>query len=403
MEQQLQQHPSRAVLHTSYLYHISMPVRSSRERSSFLEKARACDPWRWQNRARSLACIIFIIRLFLPRLLLAFNQFPRRHLSIPFPLYSTVRQSARVLDRALSLLMRTSALTPARSVGAALCLFLSLFPTETTAAPQASSTSSGSGAANSTAPRPLGTRAHHGLQADWMQVNSIYIGFLPDWSRENPIDINVRLGKSMAIIGDYVDIREDDLSLSQVRYHNDAIVRLRDYSVYAPAIRPRMRLSQWTDDMSTAVARMAQNMNQQGVKVWLRFAWEMNGDWMEYGNQPDDYRRVFQSVSVAVKQATNETWMLWAPNVRYGETESLAGYSAYYPGRDCEFWLLSSAVANLRLTPEHPDRCFCRCRHCRTVLVPTWRRGPGSKRGCLHVCPQLIQPSVRAGPPHHHR
>lgn len=167
-----------------------------------------------------------------------------------------------------------------------------------------------------------------------MQVNSIYIGFLPDWSRENPIDINVRLGKSMAIIGDYVDIREDDLSLSQVRYHNDAIVRLRDYSVYAPAIRPRMRLSQWTDDMSMAVARMAQNMNQQGVKVWLRFAWEMNGDWMEYGNQPDDYRRVFQSVAVAVKQGTNETWMLWAPNVRYGETESLAGYSAYYPGRD---------------------------------------------------------------------
>lgn len=47
---------------------------------------------------------------------------------------------------------------------------------------------------------PLGTRARFGLQPSWMQVNSIYVGFLPDWRRENPIDINKELGKSMAIM-----------------------------------------------------------------------------------------------------------------------------------------------------------------------------------------------------------
>lgn len=47
---------------------------------------------------------------------------------------------------------------------------------------------------------PLGTRAVFGLGKDWMQKNSIYIGFLPDWSRESPVDINRNLGKAMAIV-----------------------------------------------------------------------------------------------------------------------------------------------------------------------------------------------------------
>jgi hypothetical protein len=66
------------------------------------------------------------------------------------------------------------------------------------AAPQASTSTSSGGNSNATNANtgsqgghnstntttiPLGTRAHHGLGEDWMQVNSIYIGFLPDWSR----------------------------------------------------------------------------------------------------------------------------------------------------------------------------------------------------------------------------
>ena len=150
----------------------------------------------------------------------------------------------------------------------------------------------------------------------------------------------------MSIIGDYIDISEDDMSLSQARWHSDAIVRLREYSVYAPAIRPRMTLDKWTDEMSQAVAQMALGFNRQGVKVWLRFAWEMNGGWYEYGNDPTNYKIAFQNLANVVKQTTNETWMLWAPNVRYGETDSLAGYEPYYPGEQC-MALSASARCNL--------------------------------------------------------
>jgi len=165
-----------------------------------------------------------------------------------------------------------------------------------------------------------------------MQVNSIYIGFLPDWSRENPIDINRELGKAMAIIGDYVDIYENDISLSQATYHASAVLRLQGLAVYAPAIRPRFTLDKWTEDMSTAVANMALNFNRQGMPVWLRFAWEMNGGWYEYGNDPDNFKSAWISIANKVKATTNSTFMLWSPNVRYGETKSTAGYEPYYPG-----------------------------------------------------------------------
>lgn len=141
----------------------------------------------------------------------------------------------------------------------------------------------------------------------------------------------------MAIIGDYVDIYENDISLSQATYHASAVLRLQGLAVYAPAIRPRFTLDKWTEDMSTAVANMALNFNRQGMPVWLRFAWEMNGGWYEYGNDPDNFKSAWISIANKVKATTNSTFMLWSPNVRYGETKSIAGYEPYYPGEQCEF------------------------------------------------------------------
>lgn len=122
-----------------------------------------------------------------------------------------------------------------------------------------------------------------------------------------------------------------------MKYHSSDIVRLRDLSVYAPAIRPRFKLDRWTSEMSQAVADACASLNRRGVKVWIRFAWEMNGYWMEYGQDPSNYIAAFRDLAATVKRTTNETWMLWSPNVRYGEVNSLVGYTPYYPGKDCEW------------------------------------------------------------------
>jgi hypothetical protein len=140
----------------------------------------------------------------------------------------------------------------------------------------------------------------------------------------------------MAIIGDYIDISEDDMSLSQAQYHSAAIMRLQGLAVYAPAIRPRFTLDKWTPAMSQAVANMARNFNRQGMPVWIRFAWEMNGGWYEYGSDPGNFKNAWIGLTDTIRATTNDTYMLWSPNVRYGETESNAGYQPYYPGQSCE-------------------------------------------------------------------
>lgn len=115
---------------------------------------------------------------------------------------------------------------------------------------------------------------------------SIYIGVLPDWSREGPIQVNRALGKAVAIVGDYINCGLPTPSFAQMRYHSADVISLRGSSVYAPAILPNFSLEQWTDAMSASLAQSCLALNQQGVTIWLRPFYEMNGDWMAYGLQP---------------------------------------------------------------------------------------------------------------------
>lgn len=62
----------------------------------------------------------------------------------------------------------------------------------------------------------------------------------------------------------------------------------------------------------------------------------MNGDWYEYGGNGDLYVAAFRNLADKVRATTNETYMLWSPNVRYGETDSWVGYKPYYPGVECQ-------------------------------------------------------------------
>lgn len=221
---------------------------------------------------------------------------------------------------------------------------------------QTGSAAAASASANTT--RPLGTRAVFGLPKDGMQVNSIYIGFLPDWSKESPIDINRALGKTASIVGDYIYIGSPNARnpFSQMTYHSPDVIKLRgelcfanlpfyhprahlctpDFSVYAPAILPWFSLDQWTSDLSNELASVCARLNQQGLTVWLRFAYEMNGFWMPYGEDPTTYISAYTSVWNAVQNnpQANQTYLLWSPNIAGGDVDSVLGYTPYYPGDD---------------------------------------------------------------------
>ncbi|GAA6037518.1 hypothetical protein JCM8097_008233 [Rhodosporidiobolus ruineniae] len=177
-----------------------------------------------------------------------------------------------------------------------------------------------------------------GLPENGLTSNGIHLGFLPNWSVEGPRAINAAMGAGMAAIGDYINVSPSDTGMRQFEYHEDEVVRVANgdvKAVYIPAVLFGATLDRWTDEMSEHLAQRCKHLNQRGVTVWVRWCFEMNGGWMSYGLSPELYVSTFRSVTNAIRAATNETYMLWAPNVWSGSVDdAVQGYTPYWPGEE---------------------------------------------------------------------
>ncbi|GAA96277.1 glycoside hydrolase family 26 protein [Mixia osmundae IAM 14324] len=156
--------------------------------------------------------------------------------------------------------------------------------------------------------------------SDAMTINGVHIGFLPDWTRENPRALNQQLGKPMQIIGDYLYVAQGDASYSQAQYHYSAIVPYAASSVYAPAILPGFAFNSstgWTQDLSDGLASMAARFNAKGqTPAAFVAAWRNVHD------------------TIRANPSCNNTFLLWSPNVYTSDPDDLQGYTQYYPGDD---------------------------------------------------------------------
>lgn len=90
------------------------------------------------------------------------------------------------------------------------------------------------------------------------------------------------------------------------------------------------------------ITQWAQDAKAWGHPFFLRFDWEMNGDWQFpwaeklNGNQPGDYVKMWRHVHDIFKQqgATNVTWV-WCPNIASAKTTPMA---SLYPGDGYVDW-----------------------------------------------------------------
>ena len=90
------------------------------------------------------------------------------------------------------------------------------------------------------------------------------------------------------------------------------------------------------------IREFAEAAREWGHPFFLRFNWEMNGNWFEWsegvnGNQPGEYVAAWRHVHDIFKQvgATNATWV-WCPNVDpSGKMQDLA---SLYPGDEYVDW-----------------------------------------------------------------
>lgn len=102
--------------------------------------------------------------------------------------------------------------------------------------------------------------------------------------------------------------------------------------------QPKYRLAAIADgDFDDYLRRWAQDLQDVGRLVILRFAHEMNGDWYPWseqvnGNHPGDYVRAWNHVQDVLRDAgvTTVQWM-WSPNVEFPGSTDLG---ELYPGDD---------------------------------------------------------------------
>ena len=122
-----------------------------------------------------------------------------------------------------------------------------------------------------------------------------------------------------------------------------------------------------TDKEALKFAKKMKSYNQKGVKVFVRFAHEMNGSWYPWSQQPTAYIAALQSLARAIHKATpKQSALVWAPN--YGGGYPFTGgqyqarpdspdyvvldtnhdgvvdqyddpYAPYYPGDDAVDWV----------------------------------------------------------------
>ncbi|SCV68212.1 BQ2448_333 [Microbotryum intermedium] len=209
-------------------------------------------------------------------------------------------------------------------------------------------------------------RALPGLPSNGVRQGPIAIGVLPDWSHEEPSDVNralasegpndspprapvlecswehtslihstiaIHAGAGLSIIGDYINFSPSNYDMRQVEYHLPElrrIVRGNVKAVYAPALLYGASLNTWTEAMTQQIANTVKNVNQQGIVVYLRLLFEMNGSWMAYGLQPDLYRQIWVNVTNAVRAATNEGYTPYFPGETYVDIAGLSYYCLGY-------------------------------------------------------------------------
>lgn len=79
---------------------------------------------------------------------------------------------------------------------------------------------------------------------------------------------------------------------------------------------------------------LAQEAARVGIPIFVRFAGEMNGDWVPYHGDPEKYKEKFRLVARVFHQYAPNVAMVWCPN-EVPENK----IPSYYPGEDVVDWV----------------------------------------------------------------
>lgn len=98
------------------------------------------------------------------------------------------------------------------------------------------------------------------------------------------------------------------------------------------ALEPNKGLDRVMDN--DYLRQFARDAKDSGVPIFLRFASEMNGDWVAWSKNPDQYIKKFRLVSKIMKEEAPNVVLVWVPN-----SVPVHNIKDYYPGDEWVDWV----------------------------------------------------------------
>lgn len=151
----------------------------------------------------------------------------------------------------------------------------------------------------------------------------VYFGVNLDWSQTSAVEYNAKLGRTAASYVDFISfpLRDEDRAAID-RFIGEVAA---EDGIAVLAVEPSLPLGEITAEQAADLGATLAPYNAAGVPVLLRFAYEMNGSWHAWGQQPAAYVAAFRLVAAEVRTRASRTWMVWTP-----------AYGGGYPFRDAK-------------------------------------------------------------------
>jgi beta-mannanase len=203
-------------------------------------------------------------------------------------------------------------------------------------------------------------------------VDDQLTGHQAPWDMGGPRMLESMLGKQMSLIhfmAPFSHCSEEGCGyyefpakeLQTIRSHGSIpFFSWSSQSIPSSEVQPDYQLSDVTSGRYDGFIReWAQGARHWGQRFFLRFNWEMNGDWFPWGegangNRPGDYVRAWRHVHDIFDEvgADNPIWV-WCPNVDF--EDSLQDLPSLYPGDGYVEWTCLDGY-NSGTNPAKPDR-----------------------------------------------
>lgn len=153
-----------------------------------------------------------------------------------------------------------------------------------------------------------------------------FLGMSIDWAKDDPTQLESRLGSQPAVVGTFIKMTADSYESDMVIWNAQLMQKAAraktpraSPSMLHIALMPNATLESIKPDLYLQIAKDMRRVNYDfGIPVLLRFAHEMNGNWNPYGQRPIAYKQAWISLTNAIRNQTNMTAMLWAPNMGQG-------------------------------------------------------------------------------------